>query len=277
MINKTLFAGFLISILASCSSTSTPENTEATQKKESAIEKHMMAYSTDSTTMNGYIAYNDTVTEKRPGVLVVHEWWGHNEYARKRADMLAELGYVAFAVDMYGDGKQANHPSDASGFAGEVMGNFEEAKARFAKAIETLKTDPHVDTNQIAAIGYCFGGSVVLSMANAGFDLDAVAAFHSGLELPINPTDSVKAKVLICNGAADPFIPAEQVDAYKEKLNIAGVDYKYIAYENTVHAYTNPGADALGEKFDLPLKYNKESDEKAWDELKTLLSSVFAN
>ncbi len=187
MIKKIIFAGLLIHVLVSCSTSPAPENTEITKeevkKDTAAIEKHMMAYSTDSVTMNGYIAYNDTVSEKQPGVLVVHEWWGHNEYARKRADMLAELGYVAFAVDMYGDGKQANHPSDASGFAGEVMGNFEEAKARFAKAIETLKTDPHIDTNKIAAIGYCFGGSVVLSMANAGFDLDAVAAFHSGLRI----------------------------------------------------------------------------------------------
>lgn len=275
MIKKIIFVGLLINILASCSTKPTPEVEEKAKKEATVFEKYMLAYSTDSVTMNGYITYNDTVTEKRPGVLVVHEWWGHNDYAQKRADMLAELGYVAFAIDMYGDGKEAKHPSDASGYAGEVMGNFDEAKARFAKALEILKTDPHVDTTKIAAIGYCFGGSVVLSMANAGFDLDAVAAFHSGLELPIDPTDSVKAKVLICNGADDPFITAEQAETYKEKLNKAGVDYNYVVYENTTHAYTNPEADALGKKFDLPLKYNKESDEKAWNELKTLLEGVF--
>ena len=272
--------GFGFLMFASCSSPSQPEDTTVETQSDTiqtvSIEKHEIAYSTDSTTMNGYVAYKNNLTEKKPGILVVHEWWGHNDYARKRADMLAELGYVALAVDMYGDGKQASHPADAGGFAGAVMGNFEEAKARFAKAIETLKATPNVDTTKIAAIGYCFGGSVALAMANSGFDLDAVAAFHSGLQLPVNPQEGmVKGKVLICNGSDDPFIPIEQVTSYKSLLDGAGVDYKYVSYEGTVHAFTNPGADAVGEKFELPLKYNKESDEKSWVELQELLESVF--
>jgi dienelactone hydrolase len=230
----------------------------------------------DSTNMKGYIAYPKDHDAKRPGILVVHEWWGHNDYARKRADMLADLGYVALAVDMYGDGKQAQHPADAQKFAMSVMGNFETAKARFNKALETLKADPRVDPEKTAAIGYCFGGSVVLSMAFSGADLDAVAAFHAGLQLPVQPEkDQVKAKVLVCNGGADKMVTEDQIKSFKKSMDDAGVDYKFISYEGALHAFTNPGATELGKKFELPLAYNEKADQGSWEELKKLLSSVF--
>ncbi len=235
-----------------------------------------IAYTVDSTTMNGYLVYDENDTSKRPGIIVVHEWWGHNDYARKRADMLAEMGYVAFAVDMYGDGKVANHPKDAMTFSSSVMGNFEVGKARFDKAVETLKSQPQVDADQIGAIGYCFGGSVVLSMANTGYDLKAAAAFHSGVQLPVMPdSGAVMAKILICNGAADPFIKPEQVAAYKSTMDSAGADYKYVDYEGAVHAFTSQEADSLGKMFELPLAYNAEADEKSWQEMITLFDSVF--
>lgn len=267
----------LLSFLISCSSENKQGATEEVVQEEMTPEYvgEEVSYSTDSTTMNGYIAYDKNSTDKKPGILVVHEWWGHNEYSRKRADMLAELGYVALAVDMYGDGKQAAHPGDAGKFAMQVFSNIDEATARFNKAVETLKANPHVDGDKISAIGYCFGGSVALTMANSGADLDAVAAFHSGIELPIMPGENLKAKILVCNGADDPMITPESVEAFKAALDSAGADYKYISYEGAKHAFTNKGATELGEKFEIPLEYQEKADQESWEELKALLASVY--
>ena len=241
------------------------------QEVEVNIEGKEVTYATDSTTMNGYLVKDASYTAKRPGVLVIHEWWGHNDYTRERADMLAELGYTALAVDMYGDGKKADHPDDAGKFMTEALSNLPEAKARFEQALETLKADPTVDDDRIAVIGYCFGGSVALSMANAGYDLDAVAAFHSGLGLPIMPgEEEIKPEILVANGADDPFVPAEQTEAWKSAMDAAGANYKYVAYEGAVHAFTSPDATAMGEKFGLPLAYQKEADEQSWEEMKAL-------
>ena len=265
---------YLLGVLIFVSCTTAP-------KKEASDEKVMapigeVQYSTDSITMKGYIAYNPEDESKRPGILVVHEWWGHNDYARERADMLAEMGYVAFAVDMYGDGKQAEHPDDAMKFVTEVVSNIDEARARFESALATLKAHPNVDPERIGAIGYCFGGSVVLSMANAGYDLDAVAAFHAGLGLPIQPdSGAVKARVLVCNGADDPFIPDEQVSDFKYVMDAAGVDYKYISYPGAVHSFTSKRADGLAEKFGMPLAYNAAADSSSWSEMQVLFSAAF--
>lgn len=265
----------VILLLSSCGSAEKKEKTTTEAEPKGIVGKEV-TYATDSTQMKGYIAYDADIEGKRPGVLVVHEWWGHNEYVRERADMLAKLGYVAIAVDMYGDGKQAAHPDDAGKFSGQVFANLDEAKARFEKAIETLKNDPHVDQSKIAAIGYCFGGSVVLSMANAGYDLDAVVAFHSGVQLPIQPEEGkLKARVLVMNGADDPFVPKETVEAFKASMDAANADYEYIDYPGAVHAYTSKAADSLGEKFNLPLKYNKEADEDSWERMKAFLKESF--
>ena len=232
-------------------------------------------YATDSTQMKGYIAFDENMSEARPGILIVHEWWGHNDYVRERADMLAELGYTALAVDMYGDGKQAAHPDDAGKFAMSVMTNLPEAKERFNAALGLLKAHESVDANKIAAIGYCFGGSVALTMANSGYDLDAVAAFHSGVQLPVMPTAELKARVLVCNGADDPFIAPESVDAFKTAMDSVGATYEYIAYPGVKHSFTSKGADANGEKFNLPLEYDAEADEKSWASLLSLFDEVF--
>jgi len=277
---KLQFIFFLFANILILGCTQTSKNGQSEEKAENIklpeIVGKEISYQADSISMMGYIAYDENAVGKRPGILVVHEWWGHNDYARKRAEMLAELGYVALAVDMYGDGKQADHPQDAQKFAMSVMGNIEIAKARFTQAMNTLKADSHVDPDQIGAIGYCFGGSVVLSMANAGYDLDAVAAFHSGVQLPIMPEGNTpKAKILVCNGADDPMITEEQAVAYQSALDEAGADYRYISYEGAVHAFTNPEANELGERFELPLAYNKQADEASWEEMKKLFSEVF--
>ena len=266
-------------VISSCSSNSNQgevkETSNIAEIPAISVVGEEITYSDDSTELIGYISYDENYESKRPGVIVIHEWWGHNEYVRERADLLAGLGYTALALDMYGDGKQANHPEDAGKFAGMVMTNMELATSRFDAAVELLKAHPSVDSDKIAAIGYCFGGSVALTMANAGKDLDAVAAFHSGVQLPIMPGDALTAKVLVCNGADDPFVSPESVTAFKEAMDAANADYKYIAYEGAVHSFTSKYADENGEKFELPLKYQKEADEASWDELLALFDSVF--
>ena len=236
-----------------------------------------VSYTAGDTTLKGYLAMDESDTTKRPAVLVVHEWWGHNDYARKRAEMLAELGYVALAVDMYGDGKTAEHPKDAGAFAGAVMKDMEAGEARFRAALEFVQAQPQVDPEQVAAIGYCFGGSIVLHMARIGMDLDAVASFHGNLSPKAEAKEGqVKARILVCHGEADSFIPAEQVEAFQREMNDAGADYRFESYPDAVHGFTNPGATELGEKFEINLAYQEAADQKSWASLQALLKEVFS-
>lgn len=241
-----------------------------------AIHGEEVTYSTASTTMKGYLAYDDALTGQRPGVLVVHEWWGHNEYARKRARMLAELGYVALAVDMYGAGKQASHPEDAGKFSGEVKKNMPEARARFEAALRLLRQQPSVDAARIAAIGYCFGGGVVLEMARMGLDLKAVASFHGSLATA-HPAGqgAIKARILVANGADDPFVKPEEIAAFKQEMDAAGADYRFVSYPGAKHSFTNPGADQYGRQFNLPLAYNRAADEQSWQDMLQLFKESF--
>jgi dienelactone hydrolase len=241
-----------------------------------AVQGQEVTYQAGATQLHGYLASDPASTAKRPGILVVHEWWGHDEYARDRARMLAERGYTALALDMYGEGRQADHPQDAGKFAGEVRRNLPLAKERFTAAMEALRQHPTVDGERIAAIGYCFGGSVVLEMARAGLDLDAVASFHGSLETS-NPAQSgmVKARVLVANGADDPMIPAEQVAAFRQEMEAAGVDYRLLNYPGAKHSFTNPRADLYGEKFNLPLAYDAEADRQSWQALLEFLAETF--
>ncbi len=241
-----------------------------------AVKGEAVEYKAGSTVLKGYIAYDDAIKGKRPGVLVVHEWWGHNDYARKRAEMLAALGYTALAVDMYGDGKQAMHPDEAGKFSGEVSKNLPLAKARFDAARKLLARHATVDAGRIAAIGYCFGGGIVLQMARQGENLKGVASFHGSLatERPAK-AGKVKARVLVMTGADDPFVPAEKVEAFKKEMAAARANYKVIAYPGAKHAFTNPDADKYGKQFNLPLAYNAEADTQSWAEMQKFLQEVF--
>ena len=248
-----------------------------TGQAEGAVKTEEVTYQGGGVSMKGLIAWDDAASGPRPGVLVVHEWWGNNAYARGRAKMLAELGYIAMAVDMFGDGKTADHPDDAGKFAGEAMANLDQAVARFEAALQVLKTRPECDPKRTAAIGYCFGGGVVLHMARLGMDLDAVASFHGslGARVPAKPGE-VKAQILVCNGAADKFVTKEAILAFKSEMDQAGAAYQFISYEGALHGFSNPDATANGEKFDLPIAYQKEADEASWQELRTLLAKGFA-
>lgn len=248
----------------------------AAPASHAAVQGREVSYSANGTTLKGYVAWDDAVKGKRPGILVIHEWWGHNEYARKRARMLAEHGYTALAVDMYGDGKQAHHPDDAGKFASEVTKNAALAKARFDAALELVKQDKTVDANNIAAIGYCFGGTVALNMARSGEPLKAVLSFHGGLGTE-HPAEAgkVQARIASFTGEEDPMIPATQVAAFRQEMEKAGVNYKVVTYPGAKHAFTNPDADKYGQEFKLPLAYNAAADAASWDEGLAFLHDAF--
>jgi dienelactone hydrolase len=243
---------------------------------QGSIKSEEISYSEGGTTFKGFLAWDDSISGKRPGVLVVHEWWGLNDYARGRAKQLAELGYAALAVDMFGDGKVADHPKDAGAFAGSVMKDPQVALARFRAAMEALKSQPTVDPDKIAAIGYCMGGAIVLNAARQGFDLDAVASFHGSLGGLMPIKGPIKAKVLVCHGADDSFIPPEAVEAFNKEMEDADVDFKFISYPGAKHGFTNPAADEAGKKFQINIAYNAEADTESWNELKAFLHAAFS-
>ena len=243
-----------------------------------AIQTEEITYSSaDGTSMKGYLAWDDATAAKRPGVLVVHEWWGHNEYARKRARMLAGLGYTALAVDMYGDGKTASHPDDAGKFATAVRQHLDVGRARFQAAEDRLKQHPTVDASRIAAIGYCFGGAVVLQMARDGLDLAAVASFHGSLATtaPAKP-GAVKARMLVCHGGADKFISDTDIADFKAEMKAAGAQMDFKVYPGALHSFTNPEADEYAKKFSMPIGYNAAADQQSWQDMQDLFKQVFA-
>jgi dienelactone hydrolase len=248
----------------------------ATAVAQAAVQGKEVSYHAKGTTLKGYIAWNDAVKGKRPGVLVVHEWWGHNEYARMRARMLAEQGYTALAVDMYGDGKQAHHPDDAGKFASEVSKNAALAKARFDAAYNLLSKESTVEAKNIGAIGYCFGGSVALNMARIGEPLKVVVSFHGGLgtDHPAEP-GKVKARIASFTGEDDPMIPATQVAAFRQEMDKSGVKYIIVTYPGAKHAFTNPDADKYGQEFKLPLAYDAAADKASWSEGLAFLADAF--
>lgn len=241
------------------------------------IKTEVVEYQVDGESYTGYFAYDDAQKGKRPGVLVVHEWWGHNDYVRKRAEMLAELGYTAFALDMYGTGKLADHPQDATKFMQAVINNMPAAEKRFNTAHALLRNHKTVNPSSTAAIGYCFGGGTVLHMARQGADLQGVVSFHGslGTQTPAEK-GKVKADVLVLTGAADPMIPAEQVAAFKQEMETAEVDYEVHSYPGAKHGFTNPAADDFGKRFDMPLAYDAAADADSWTRMRVFLQGIFA-
>ncbi len=241
-----------------------------------AVVGKPVQYKADGLTMKGYIAYDDAIAGKRPGVLVIHEWWGLNDYARRRADMLAKEGYIAMAVDMYGNGKTADHPKDASAFAAAVNKDPAGALARFRAAMATLNRQRLADRTRTAAIGYCFGGGQVLNMARAGVPILGAVSFHGSLGTD-NPAKvgQIKAKIRVFTGAADPMAPPAVVKAFETEMQGAQANYKVVSYPNAMHAFTNPDADKLGKKFGLPLKYDANADHDSWTQTLAFLKEIF--
>lgn len=233
-----------------------------------AVKIEPVDYKMGDTTLKGQLAYDDAAKDKRPGVLVVHEWWGLNDYAKRRARMLAEAGYVALAVDMFGDGKTTEHPDEAGAWASEVRKNMQLGMDRFMAGYNVLKGNARVDGAHISAIGYCFGGGVVLNAAMGGIELDAVASFHGGL-----PTEPVatkpKARILVCNGAADSFVTGEQIGSFMKVATDAGADWVFISYAGAKHGFTNPDAGKRG----VPgLAYDEKADQRSWQTMLDFLA-----
>lgn len=223
--------------------------------------------------MKGYLVTPAAATTTpRPAVLVVHEWWGNNDYSKMRARKFAELGYTSLALDMFGDGKQATDPEQAKKLAGEVYNNPRALLERFQAALDLLKQQPGVDPQRIIAVGYCFGGSVALAAARAGLSLDVVGSFHGGLatKSPAKP-GTVKAKIFVANGAADPMVKPDEIASFESEMKAANVPFELINYPGALHAFTNPKATENGKKFNLPIAYDEQADKKSWADLQAFL------
>ena len=242
---------------------------------QAAIREEPVTYTDGEATMKGFVVYDDASQAKRPGIIMVHEWWGITNHMHNQARKLAQQGYTVLIADMFGDAKTADNPKDAGALASSVMKNPAAMQSRFKAAQEQLAKQASVNPQRIGAVGYCFGGAVVLNMARAGADLAAVAGFHAslGLNTPAPAPGAVKADVLILNGADDPFVKREQYDAVKKDFDAAKVNYRVIEYPGAVHAFTNPEATELGKKFNLPLRYDAKVDQEAEAEAAKFLAA----
>jgi dienelactone hydrolase len=249
------------------------DSSSATQTPQ--IKEENIEYTGDGITMKGFVAYDANKTGPRPAVIIIHEWWGLTDYPKKRARELAELGYTAFALDMYGNGKTADNPDTAGKLATPFYSNPKMTQARFDAAVAKLKTYPQADTTQIATIGYCFGGAQALNLARLGENLKGVVSFHGNLlGVPLDKS-KLKAEILVCHGGADPFVPVTEVEKFKKEMEAAGVPYTFKSYDGAVHAFTNPEATALGEKFKIPIKYDAAADTASWNDMKAFFTKIF--
>ena len=241
---------------------------------DAKIVSQNVEYKHGDAVLEGYLAYDDAAKGKRPGVLIVHEWWGLNDYVRKRVDKLAELGYVAFALDMYGKGIWTTDPQKAGELAGHLRGK-PIMRQRARTGLEILQKNDLVDPKRIAAIGYCFGGTTVLELAYSGADIAGVVSFHGGLTAP-KPEDMhrIKAKILVLHGADDGFISSENIAAFQDGMRQTGADWQMVYYGAAVHSFTNPAADKANVK---GLAYNPSADERSWKHMQIFFEEIFAD
>lgn len=240
------------------------------------IETRDIKYEVGGKSFTGVLSWKKNSKNTMPGVLIVHEWWGLNEYVRSRAKQLAEEGYIAFALDMYGNAEQAHNPKQAQKLMGNVHGDWDLAQKRFEKALELLKKNPQVKTAKIAAIGYCFGGGVVLEMAKRGVNLQGVVSFHGILNTPTLPKkNKINTRVLVLNGASDTMVPSAEIQKFKKEMDLAEVKYKFVNYPNAKHAFTNPQADKIGKIHNIEIAYNREADLASWSEMKGFFDDIF--
>jgi dienelactone hydrolase len=243
-------------------------------ERETDMKKELIEYRHDDAVLEGYLVCDDQVKGKRPGVIVVHEWHGLNDYAKARAEQLANLGYIAFAIDMYGKGVTAKNVEEAAKLAGIYRSDRRLMRMRAAAGLETLRRQTLADTGHIAAIGYCFGGGTALELARSGAELSGVVSFHGNLDTP-NPGDArnIKAKVLALHGADDPLVTPEQVHAFQGEMRNAAVDWQMVIYGGAVHSFTNPSS---GSDPSRGIAYNEKADRRSWTAMKLFFDEIFA-
>lgn len=256
----------------SCNNSSDKKTAET---KMPQLKEENVNYKIDSLNMDGYVVYDSAITGKRPAVLVVHEWWGLNEYAKRRARELAGLGYIAMAADMYGNGQRADNPDLAGKLAGPFYQNPAMAKAHFEAALNKLKNYAQVDTANIGAIGYCFGGGMLLNLVRMGEPLKGIVSFHGSLLGTPADKNLLKARILVLHGDDDKFVPATEVSAFKKQMDSIGAVYTFKSYPGATHAFTNPDATAMGQKFKIPIAYNAAADTASWKEMKSFFTELF--
>lgn len=251
------------------------KSAHAEDEKTPEIETKVVQYQDGETVLEGYIAWNPQAqVESRPGVMIVHQWMGLTDYEKRRCRQLAEMGYVAFALDVYGKGVRPSSPQEAGAEASKYKGDRELYRRRLNLGLMQLRQFQGVDAERLAAIGYCFGGTGVLELARSGAAVQGVVSFHGGLDSP-TPEDgkNIKAKVLICHGADDPFVPEDEIDAMKNEFNEAGVDWQMVYYSNAVHAFTQPMA---GNDNSRGAAYNEQADARSWKAMEVFFDEVFS-
>jgi len=242
------------------------------------IQSEEISYAVDGVEMKAHIAWDAEVEGERPGVLVVHEWWGSNDYGRRRANMLAGLGYTGMALDMYGGGQVAANPDEAGDLMNGLLSDLGVVRSRFNAALDALKAHHTTDASRSAAIGYCMGGGIVLHMARYGADLKAVGSFHGALPLGIAAPDEggdVTARVAVYHGEDDVLIPMEAVEAFKSEMQKTGADCLFVTLPTALHGFSNPIATTNGEKYGLPLRFDERADNASWNHLQLVLESAF--
>lgn len=256
---KAILALFLFFVLA--------------QSAGAEIHTEIVEYKHGDVSLEGYLAYDKSIDGARPGVLIIHEWTGLGDYVKMRAEKLAEMGYIAFALDMYGKGIRPQTMQEAAAQAKIYRDDRGLMRARAAAGLEILKNNPLVESGKIAAIGYCFGGGVVLELARGGADMAGFVSFHGNLDTP-DPGDAanIKGKVLVCHGAADPYVPVEQVEAFQKEMGDAGIDWQLIAYGGAVHSFTNP---ASGDDPSRGAAYNEKADKRSWQAMTAFFDEIF--
>ncbi len=240
---------------------------------QAKIHTENIEYNHGNTPLEGYLAYDDALQGPRPGVMIVHEWNGLGDYVKMRADSLAKLGYIAFAIDMYGKGIRPTTAEESQKQATIYRSDRALMRARAAAGLDEFRKNKLVDSRKIAVIGYCFGGGVALELARSGADIAGVVSFHGNLDTP-NPADAknIKCRILVCHGGNDPFVTREQVNAFWDEMTRANVDWQLVVYDQAVHGFTNP---LNGNDPSKGAAYDEKADHRSWEEMQRFFDQIF--